>query len=186
MFDSATVFSSGLRIGGADAREFLPVLGQAIAEAARRAARAKGGRRFWREVASSVNVRRTGDGVTVGATHVAARQKQFGGRISAPGSGPGALGAKSLTIPLGKARENRWTTRDARRLYELFRPKGRNFLMGRPRAGGEAEPLFALRKSVSQGPDPWFPTGPELEAIFNRALRMFRRVKGGSADVWIR
>ena len=146
----------------------------AAAEVSRQAqsgAVSKGGRSFWRSVADSVSFQPDGpDGYVVGASHVAAAQKQFGGEISAPGKGAGSLHARMLTIPVGIARDRRWNAgRAAQAGFRLFRVK--NLLMGTD--GGNAIPLFVLKKSVTQAPDPWFPQGTALERAVDRGIRLY-------------
>lgn len=167
-------------------RQMLACIGQAVKNAAVAAARAKGGRRFWQDVANSVASRQVGDAVIVGATHVAARFKQFGGLISAPGRGPGSLHRKALAIPLEAAREHRgWNAEDFRTHgWELFKlPKGggdRSVLMGRDtnKRKPVVVPLFALRKSVTQKPDPWFPAGDALSRAAAEGMRLYRKNYG--------
>lgn len=147
----------------------------AVEEAARASARAKGGRRFWASVAETVMTRRGADGsLTVGAWHRAAGFRHRGGVIAAPGRGPGALGRRALAIPLGRARKGRWSTVEAeQRGLRLFRAG--DVLMGRRGSHGRAEPLFLLRRRVTQRPDPWFPEGAALEAAVRRGVDAFLR-----------
>ena len=166
-------------------RQMLACIGQAVKNAAVAAARAKGGRYFWQDVANSVASRQVGDAVIVGATHVAARFKQFGGLISAPGRGPGSLHRKALAIPLEAAREHRgWNARDFEAHgWELFKlPKGggdRSVLMGRKgKRKPVAVPLFALRRSVTQKPDPWFPAGDALSRAAAAGMHLYRKNYG--------
>lgn len=165
-------------------RKLLLVCGQAVENAAVLSARAKGGRRFWADVASSVSHQPTLDGgIVVGASHRVAGFKQTGGRISAPGMGPGSLGRKALTIPLGIAREKRWDTDQAEASgYSLFRNK--DILFGRKagkakKASAKAIPLFLLRKSVFQKPDPWFPEGESLQRAIDKGVRLYQQRSGG-------
>lgn len=166
------------------AADVLRYVGQNVAIRAQNAAYEKPGRRFWREIGDSVNTQRGEDGsVTVGATHEAAGHKQFGGQISAPGKGPGTLGSKALTIPMGVAREKRWTTRDAMESYDLFKVKtkaGRSFLFGKSKTSKKAKAvvLFTLRKSVMQQAEPWFPMGTKLQAAIAEGIDIYMK-KGG-------
>lgn len=148
----------------------------AIEEAARQAAYRKGGRSFWRAVGDSVMTREgTGGDLAVGAWHHAAGFKHRGGVIAAPGRGPGALGRRVLAIPVGKAREHRWSTVDARQHgFRLFRAG--DLLLGQRGKRGKATPLFALRRRVVQRPDPWFPEGAELERVVRDAIDTFTAI----------
>lgn len=161
-------------------------VGNQVKEAARESAYGQGGRSFWRSMGDSVRTQQDGDSVIVGAVHEAAAQKQFGGQISAPGKGPKATGAKSLTIPVGQARENRWTVSQAERVYEIFKVKGkdgRGFLFGTRRnlKKKKATLLFVLRKRVMQRAYPWFPQGQELQASIKRGIDSYIRLSGGMA-----
>jgi len=92
------------RLGSpADRARFTMRWGTRIRKIAIENAIAKGGRKFWRAVARSINLERKGDEVTVGAHHVAAAQKQYGGSIKAKGKAAG--GANALTIPIADEAE---------------------------------------------------------------------------------
>ena len=175
--------------GGADA--ILDVAAMEVERKARANALAKGGRHFWvSEIANSLHTETIGKARVVGSTHVAAAHKQLGGPISAPGKGEGALGRRALTIPVGKARENRWDTDKAQVAgYELFKVKtkeGRGLLFGRKTRGKsnrsrqKDELLFVLRKSVMQAPDKWFPEGAELEQCVRNGIDLYLSTKGGA------
>lgn len=159
----------------------LSKVGASVSETAKQSARAKGGRRFWAEVARSVSYQKMAgaDAVQVGATHVAAAQKQFGGVISAPGRGEGATGAKWLTIPVGVARERRLSARKASETYSLFLVKskaGKRLLFGTKKAKKRnkiSELLFVLKKSVTQKADPWFPEGATLQSAISRGIENY-------------
>ena len=175
---------------GLASRSLLLRIGQLAANLARRRAYAKGGRSFWREIGDTIQVHEEEGRVVVGATHVAAGVKHFGGTVSAPGRGPGSLHRRALAIPIGRARANRWDTDEAQEAgYELFRPRGSSILMGRPRAGGsgrgrrrganaaaqpagQAEPLFALRKAAQIPADPFWVTDGDLQRVIREAMAM--------------
>lgn len=150
-------------------RSLLLRIGQLGSRLARQRARAKGGRSFWQEIADSIQVHEEGNAVSIGATHVAARIKHFGGRVSAPGRGAGSLHRRALAIPIGIARTNRWDT-DAAQMagYELFRPKGSNILMGKK--GRKTERLFALRKAAQIPADPYWLTEEDLQRLVRQAM----------------
>lgn len=157
-------------------RNLLLRIGQLGSDIVRQRARAKGGKSFWDDVASSVQVHEEPDKVVIGATHVAARIKQFGGRVEAPGKGAGSLHRKALAIPIGLARANRWDT-DAAQMagYELFSSKDENgtrILFGRRRNKKKAEPLFVIRKAAQIPADPWWLTDNELNSVIAKAMSM--------------
>lgn len=182
--DDASAALKAIGVSG-HLRHVAEAAAEAVASAARVAAMAKGGRSFWREIAQSVNSQPDGDGFVVGATHFAAGFKQTGGTISAPGRGAGSMHRRALTVPLGIARRNRWDTDEARRQgYRLFRQGdtlfGEQPLRGRRRGGDSgAVPLFALRRSVSQRPDPWFPEGQALADAVSDGISLFASQQGG-------
>lgn len=179
--DDASAVLSTLGTAG-QLRHILECVGQSVEGAAARSAVAKGGRSFWQAVANSLNHQMQGDSMVVGATHVAAGIKQTGGVIRAPGQGEGALHRRALTIPLGIARQMRWDTDEAESAgYELFR--NGDVIFGTPRARkgkGKTKPvpLFLLRKAVNARPDPWFPTGNDLEKAVADGLDLFNSQSG--------
>ena len=146
------------------------------AEQARRNAMAKGGE-FWQEIADSVQVHEEPDSVVVGATHVAAAIRHFGGRISAPGQGAGSLHRRALTIPIYReARAKHWSTDDAEAAgWTLFKPKGSDIIYGTKKGKGkgnkaQTEMLFVLRKSVRHPASPWWPSDADVQSNIDRAL----------------
>lgn len=173
--------------GKALARE----VAKAIGYAAQKSARAQGGRSFWGQVANSVNAGNpdsTPNGWLVGATHVAGAHKQFGGVIAAPGKGAGSRHRKFLTIPVGKAREKRWTVDQAETQggYTLFQVKakfGKAFLVGYKEGAKKRklEILFILKRSVWQRAYPWWPEGPELDRAIDAGIQAHGRKHGGAS-----
>ena len=161
------------KLSGPARQGFVLAWGRGTAVEAQRNARAKGGRRFWRDVSRSINVRTVGpDGVEVFSDHVAAAQKQFGGRISAPGKNPYAKGADALTIPIpGSEAEGRTAaefTLGGRTLFVLGKKDGeRRGVLGYSE-DGEFHALFVLRRSVDQKADPFFPKDAEILSIGER------------------
>ena len=149
---------------------FLLAWGGNIQDRAYRHARSKGGRHLWKDIANSVHLRSIGpSGVEIFSDHVAAAQKQFGGVIEAPGKGPGATGARFLTIPLrGSAAEGK-TVGDFKtggsKLFVLGKRDdagGRGGILARLGAGGAVEPLFILcKRTKPQRAEPWFPNETE-------------------------
>ena len=174
--------------GGVDA--IMDVAAMEVERKAKANALSKGGRHFWvSEIVNSIHTETMGRNRVVGSTHVAAAHKQFGGPISAPGKGEGALGRQALTIPVGKAKTNRWDTDKAQAAgYDLFKIKGkagRGLLFGRRTRGksnrsrNKDELLFVLRKSVMQAPDKWFPEDTELEDAVRNGIDLYMSTRGG-------
>jgi hypothetical protein len=174
--------------GGVDA--IMDVAAMEVERKAKANALSKGGRHFWvSEIVNSIHTETMGRNRVVGSTHVAAAHKQYGGPISAPGKGEGALGRQVLTIPVGKAKTNRWDTDKAQAAgYDLFKIKGkagRGLLFGRRTRGksnrsrNKDELLFVLRKSVMQAPDKWFPQGAELEDAVRNGIDLYMSTRGG-------
>lgn len=153
-----------IQSGGAQAK-FLMIWGTRIRKKAILTANGKGGKKFWKEIARSVNIREaSATGLLVAADHVAAAQKQFGGVIRAKGKAGG--GADALTIPISEEAEGRRAADFALSGYKLFalgmEDDGEGVL-GYEDEGGIFEPLFALRKATKfQKPDPWFPTEKQV------------------------
>ena len=148
------------------------VLGWAmeVEDIAYRNARSKGGRKFWNDLAGSIRLRSIGPaGAEVYSAHPAAAQKQFGGVIEAPGKGPGATGARFLTIPLRGSAAVGKTVGDFKeggsKLFVLGKRDdagGRGGILARIGAGGAVEPLFILcKRTKPQRAEPWFPNETE-------------------------
>lgn len=143
--------------------------GQRTAKTARENARAKGGRRFWFEVARSVSVRTVGaEAVSVATDHVAAAQKQYGGMIE-------AKNAKALTIPVSEEAKGRRASEfegGGRKLFVLPSQSGDPSAIGvlGYDDDGTFHGLFALRRRLKapQRAEPWWPTVAEV-AEFGRA-----------------
>lgn len=157
------------KLTGPARQGFVLAWGRAVAVKAQRTARAKGGRRFWRDVSRSINVRTlSADGVEVFSDHVAAAQKQFGGTIEAPGKGAYAKGAKALTIPIADEAEGRTAaefTLAGRKLFVLGKKDGVRLGVLGYDEGGDFHPLFALRRRVTQAAEPFFPPSAEVLAL---------------------
>ncbi len=145
----------------ADATPLLTVWGQRVAKQARETARGRGGRRFWNDVARSVQVREVGpETVQVKAAHIAAAQKEFGGEIR-------PVNAKALTIPVSEeARGKRASEFESggRKLFVLNLGKDTDTvgLLGYAERDGSFHALFVLRARVVQKAEPWWPTGAEI------------------------
>jgi hypothetical protein len=163
-------------------RRALDIVGRGLRDTARKNARAKGGRGFWARIAGSVDYSLEGsDSVVVGATHYAARHKQFGGVISAPGKGAGSFRARMLAIPLPNCPRGKRSPRDWAP-GELFRIKGKKGpLLARTKGKGKnkaLEIIFALRKSVEQRPDPWWPDAAQIDTAIRRGIRVVAKAMG--------
>ena len=151
--------------GSGEQTRFLMRWGTRVRKTAMETAIGKGGRRFWREVARSINLVERSKEVTVEATHVAAAQKQFGGVIEAKGKAGG--GAEALTIPITEEAEGQSAAKFVAAGLQLFAIKSDsgNAVLGYSREG-EFVALFALvRRTKPQRPDPFFPEDGEIAEI---------------------
>lgn len=151
---------------GGQAR-FLMRWGARIRKVSKERAIGKGGRKFWREIARSINLIDNGRTVEVQSTHRAAAQKQYGGAIEARGMSGG--GADYLTIPiLGSEAEGRSAAEFALAGLDMFAlgmDDGRGVL-GYSDENDEFVPLFVLvRKTKPQKPDPFVPLENETLQI---------------------
>lgn len=142
-------------------QRFLKGWGAKIRKQAILNARAKGGRRLWREISNAVDIQSVNaNAVDVRATHAAAAQKQYGGKIRARGKAAG--GADYLTIPIAPEAEGQSAAKFALGGRNLFVFPNSNLL-------GYMEedsfhPLFALVKETRpQRADPWWPTDDFIE-----------------------
>jgi len=140
--------------------------GNRVAMQARKNARAKpsrpGGTGFWRKLAKTVNLDSvSATAVSVHTNHVAAAQKQFGGRIE-----PKPGGAKALTIPIDdeargkRASEFETGGRDLFMLPSFL--TGTIGVLGYAEASGVFHALYVLRMWVDQDPEPWWPTDLQI------------------------
>jgi len=138
---------------------FLLQVGAKVRREAQGRALAKGGRRFWRDVARSINlVGANADSVDVAAEHVAAAQKQFGGTIEAKGKARG--GADFLTIPITEEARGRRASEFGDDLFVLGTPGGSQGVLGYD-SGDGFRALFVLKRRVEQEADPFMPTTAE-------------------------
>jgi hypothetical protein len=159
--------------GSGQGDKFLMRWGARVRKVAIERAVAKGGRKLWRQIARSINLQQSGGSVTVGASHVAAAQKQFGGVIRAKGKAAG--GADALTIPIAPEAEGQSAAKFAlsgKQLFALGMEDGSGVL-------GYTEdntfhPLFALVRQTRPIPaDPFFPSDEEsLEMGEEEGLRL--------------
>lgn len=137
--------------------------GNRLAQTARGNARAKGGRRFWREIADRTRMSSVSESaVIVSCDHVAAAQKQFGGDIR-------PKNRRALTIPIADEARGKTAGEFAaggRSLFVLESDKADTIgVLGYNEAGGEFHPLFVLRSRVSQRPEPFWPEAQEIGRI---------------------
>lgn len=149
-------------------------IGRVVVSAARSSAYSHGGE-FWRDIGDSVSYSVEGDSVIVGASHKAARHKQFGGEIR-------ARRALFLTIPLAAGKAAGGTAASAESSYSLFTRvsrRGNLILFGSLRSSGRgAVPLFVLKKSVTQKATPWFPEDNSLRNAIAAGLTAFQSMGG--------
>lgn len=173
------------RFTGAQGARFLMRWGARVRVEAQTRAIAKGGRRFWRDVARSIDLRLVGDRVQVGAYHVAARQKQEGGPIRAKGKAAG--GADWLTIPISEEAEGQRAAKFALAGITLYARRG---LLGYDSASafGVFTPLYALRRETApQDPEPFFPFDDEVADMgADEAVRMIDTRRRDSHGKFIR
>lgn len=134
--------------------------GQRVANQARRNARAKGGRRFWRQVARATHLREVSEAsATVANEHVAGAQKQFGGTIR-------PVKGKYLTIPISdEARGKRVAefVQGGRKVFAFTSTKGNRLLAYME--GEQMNLLYVLKTEVTQAAEPWFPDDAEIAGM---------------------
>ena len=136
---------------------FLLLWGNKIARQARENARAKGGRRFWGEIARSLRVRAVSDtAVEVGFNNpeqeALGSHKHYGGEIRAKNK-------QALTIPIAPEAKGRTAAEMSvgRKLFVVNGGSDGTGILGYTDGAGAFRALFALRKRVVQKPDPWWP-----------------------------
>ncbi len=158
-------------------RSFLKNWANAAAMDARANARAKGGRRYWSDLARSIQVRRVSERAEeVSSSQIGAGLKQFGGTVR-------PKHAKALTIPIVPEAKGKTA-------YELERPDRPLFVVseatGDPETVGvlgyakksrkgdvsSFHPLFVLRRKAQMRPEPWFPTAQRIAELANREARI--------------
>lgn len=146
--------------------------GALVKAEAQRTAIGKGGRKFWREIARSVNIRSAAEAVYVESNHYAAAQMQYGGDISAPGKNSESP-AKALTIPIkGSPAEGRRASEFSQKLFTLKSAGSGDAeyigVLGYNEGTGKDArfvPLFILRKRVRGHKSPWWPTDARAAQI---------------------
>lgn len=142
-------------------RAFMNEWSLRFADLARDNAEAKGsGGGFWeRDIAGSVQVFKVGDSsATVWTDDPRAIHKQFGGIIK-------AKNAKALTIPIADEAKGKRVSELSGGNRKIFRIGSEgNGLLGYSR-DGKFHALYALRKSVTQKAEPWWPSNQDAENI---------------------
>ncbi len=138
------------------------------ADEARANAAAKGGRRYWSELASLIRVKSVSDNTAeISADHVGADIKQYGGVIK-------PVSKQALTIPIAPEAKGKTAYECNTSAHPLFRlPKTR--LLGYAEEDGSFKPLFVLAKKAVQHPDPWFPSDSRVYALLEREALFIRR-----------
>jgi hypothetical protein len=172
ILDTATPALKKLIKSLSNPRAFHKTWGHAVARLAKRNAREKSeGGSFWKGIADSTQVTEVSNrGAIVESRHFAGAHKHFGGVIR-------AKAAKALTIPISdEARGKRASEfKDGGR--ELFVAPGTSVLGYSD--GEKFCGLFALRKSVTQKPEPWWPSDSEAYALGLREADYWLEQEGG-------
>lgn len=173
------------RLGTSATERFMVQWGAGVKRKAQINALAKGGRKFWREVARSVNVvSASATSVIVNTTSPGGAHKQTGGAISAPGKGPWAKGAAALTIP---THENPQPDRMAGEWKGIFRIPGTNVLaraLGARGAKGLQILFVLVQRTKEQKADKWWPETAYVNRLgMKLALNMLAKGEpaGGAA-----
>ena len=152
--------------------KFLKIWANSVAMEARRNARAKGGRRYWQDLARSLQVRNISkETIDIGTNQKGATLKQFGGEIR-PDK------AKALTIPISPEAKGRTAyeiERTGKKLFVISQKTGDPGTVGvlgyaRKSKSGDSDfrPLFVLRTRVFQDADPWFPSTIQVMRLAQR------------------
>lgn len=156
---------------------FLKNWANSAAIEARGNARAKGGRRYWKDLARSVQVRRFSEtAVSVSSSQTGAGLKQFGGTVR-------PVHAKALTIPIVPEAKGRTAYEFERPDRPLFVVSGKTGDPGTVGVLGYAKetrekdvtafhPLFVLRNYAKMKPEPWFPTENRIAELAVREARI--------------
>lgn len=158
-------------------RAFLKNWANASAMEARTNARNKGGRRWWKDLARSVQVKSISDStIDVGTSYRGAALKQYGGEIR-PDK------AKALTIPIADEAKGKTAydfERTGKKLFTISQKTGDPGTIGvlgyetPSKTKGETDfrPLFVLRTRVYQKPDAWFPSNTDVQRLARREAQL--------------
>ncbi|MDD3154928.1 MAG: hypothetical protein PHS41_08670 [Victivallaceae bacterium] len=157
-----------------DKEKFVLLWANAAAMEARAAARRKGGRNYWRELARRTYVRKV-DSTTaeVSSDQIGANLKQYGGIVR-------PVKAKALTIPVSpeaKGKRAAELENSRRRLFVL--PGSR--LLGYSKGRGKKKdfvPLFLLVPQVTAKPDRWFPSDEKCAELGRREAAWLLQKEG--------
>lgn len=158
-------------------RAFLKNWANASAQEARANARNKRGRRWWKDLARSVQVKSVNDSaIDVGTSYRGAALKQYGGEIR-PDK------AKALTIPIADEAKGKTAydfERTGKKLFTISQKTGDPGTIGvlgyetPSKTKGETDfrPLFVLRTRVYQKPDAWFPSDTDVQRLARREAQL--------------
>lgn len=149
--------------------------GTLVKREATRSALAKGGRRFWRQIADRTRVAEVSpSGVTVVNDHVAAAQKQYGGAIE-------ARTRRYLTIPVAEIARGRRASEFPQELKVVRTSRGAS-LLGYDEGAGKSRRFVALyalcRRTRAQRPDPFWPSEERASELATQAGRLALRAAG--------
>ena len=156
---------------------FLKNWANSAAIEARGNARAKGGRRYWKDLARSLQVRQVSEtAVSVSSSQIGAGLKQYGGVVR-------PITARALTIPVtaeAKGKTAYEFERPDRPLFVVSEKTGDPGTIGvlgyakktRKENVSAFHPLFVLRKYAKMKPDPWFPTENRIAVLAVREARI--------------
>lgn len=155
---------------------FLKNWANSAAMDARGNARAKGGRRYWKDLARSIQVRQVSDSaVEVSSSQIGAGLKQFGGTVK-------PVKARALTIPVAPEAKGKTAyefERPGRKLFVVSGKSGDAGTVGvlgyakkTSKGASEFHPLFVLRTRARMKPDPWFPSDAKIAHLANREAKI--------------
>jgi len=155
---------------------FLKNWANAVAMEARNNARQKGGRRYWKDLARSLQVKKVSDSaVEVSSSQIGAGLKQFGGTVR-------PVKAKALTIPVAPEAKGRTAYEFERPDRKLFVVSGKSgdagtvgvlgYAKKTSKGASEFHPLFVLRTRAKMKPDPWFPSDAKIAHLANREAKI--------------
>ena len=160
------LFKKISKLGKKDQQTVFKKFGFIFADKAKREARKHTlGGRFWHSIAESITYDYINNGVSVGATHEAAGHKHTGGVISAPGKKAGSRGSRYLTIPISEKSKLKNANDFSKKKTFIKESKKGNLLIFLSNDDSTIEPLFVLKESVKQKPEPWFPYNQADQAL---------------------
>ena len=144
----------------------------AVARLAKRNARDKSqGGDFWKGIADATQITAANaHGAIVENRHFAGAHKHFGGVIK-------ARDARALTIPISDEAKGKRASEFEGGGRRLFVAPGTSVLGYSD--SGKFCGLFALRASVTQAPEPWWPSDTEVYALGLKEADYWLKQKGG-------